>query len=564
MLGSIERLLFKSASNLPKLGQLTRYVSCRLMSVENEPVYSFEPGSQIRQDVQNALNTIQSTTKDIPIVIGGEEIYDGDVHFQVSPYNHQQKIASFRYATSDMINAAITNALSARREWEAKPISDRAQILLKAADILSNEKRADILATTMAGQAKSVIQAEIDAGPELIDFLKFNVQYALDLQHSQPINPDPTIENTIEYRGLEGFVAAISPFNFTAIGGNLAATPALMGNVVLWKPSDTAMLSNWLVYEILRDCGLPPGVIQFLPADGPTFGDTITSSEHLAGINFTGSVPTFTRLWQQVGQNLPNYRTFPRVNGECGGKNYHFVHSTADAESVINGSIRSAFEFGGQKCSACSRAYIPKSLWPSIKEGLIEKQKQIKCGSPDDLSVFFSAVIDDKAFTRIKSYLDHANESDQVEVIAGGKCDDSVGYFVEPTICQVQDPHDKLMQEEIFGPVLTCYVYDDSNYMEILDLINTTSPYALTGSIYAQDESIVEKARGILRDSCGNMYLNDKSTGSVVGQQWFGGARKSGTNDKPGGPHYVLRWVSPQAIKRSKVPLNEWKYPSMA
>jgi len=562
MLG-LERFCIKGAAQIAKVGQLSRCIPSRLLSVQNEPVYSFEPGSKIRQDVQESLQSVLSSTKDIPIVIGGEEIYDGDVHYQVSPFNHQTKIAAFRYASEDMINAAINNALSARREWEAKPIADRAQILFKAADVFATEKRAEILSTTMAGQGKSIVQAEIDAGPELIDFFNFNAQYALDLQHSQPINPDPTIENTIEYRGLEGFVAAISPFNFTAIGGNLAATPALMGNVVLWKPSDTAMLSNYLVYEVLRDCGLPPGVIQFLPADGPTFGDTITSSEHLAGINFTGSVPTFTRLWQQVGANLPNYRTFPRVNGECGGKNYHFVHSSADVESVINGSIRSAFEFGGQKCSACSRAYIPKSLWPSIKEGLIEKQKAIKLGGADDLSVFLSAVIDHTAFKRIKSYLDHAKTSNEVTVVAGGNCDDSVGYFVEPTICQVQDPHDKLMSEEIFGPVLTCYVYDDDNYMEILDLINTTSPYALTGSIFAQDESVVQQAKAILRDSAGNMYLNDKSTGSVVAQQWFGGARKSGTNDKPGGPHYVLRWVSPQAIKRSKVPLTQWKYPSM-
>jgi len=535
----------------------------RSLSVKNEPVYNFEKSSEERLQVEHALKEVENHTRCIPIVIGGEEVFSNDIHYQVSPYRHDQKIAQFAYASADMINSAIENALSARKQWEAKPIADRAQIFLKAADILAGEKRSEILAATMAGQAKSVIQAEIDAGPELIDFYRFNAEYAMQLPNQQPINPDPSIHNSVEYRGLEGFVAAISPFNFTAIGGNLAGTPAMMGNVVLWKPSDTAMLPSWICYEVLKECGLPPGVIQFLPSDGPTFGDTVTSSEHLAGINFTGSVPTFTRLWQQVGQNLNKYRTFPRINGECGGKNYHFVHSSADVQSVVNGTIRSAFEFGGQKCSACSRAYMPKSLWPQIKEGLIERHQQIKMGEPGDLSIFLSAVIDKTAFERIKSYQEFANESDDVEVIAGGGCNGSTGYYIEPTIMVVKDPQNKLMKEEIFGPLLTVYVYEDDDYKSILDLINTTSDYGLTGAVFAQDECVVEEAKSALRDSAGNFYINDKSTGSVVGQQWFGGARKSGTNDKPGGPHYVLRWVSPQAIKRSNVPLTSWSYPSM-
>ncbi|XP_076802657.1 delta-1-pyrroline-5-carboxylate dehydrogenase, mitochondrial-like [Clavelina lepadiformis] len=537
--------------------------SVRCLQLKNEPILAFAPGSKEREDVRAKLQEVQSHTEDIPIVIGNEEIHTNDVHYQVSPYKHSQKIARYCYATPDLINSAIENALSVRHEWEARSLSDRAQIFFKAADVLSGEKRADILATTMAGQAKNVVQAEIDAAPELIDFFRFNANYALELERSQPINPDPSIVNTVEYRGLEGFIAAISPFNFTAIGGNLAGTPALMGNVVLWKPSDTAMLSNWLVYRILRECGLPPGVIQFLPAHGPVFGDTVTQSSDLAGINFTGSVPTFTHLWQQVGQNLPHYKTFPRIAGECGGKNYHFVHSSADVESVVNGTIRSAFEFGGQKCSACSRAYVPKSLWPQVRDGLLDKHKDIKMGNPDDFSVFLSAVIDKASFDRNKSYLEHAKSSRDVEVLAGGSCDDSVGYFVEPTIVQCHNQKDKLMQEEIFGPVLSCYVYDDDDYKEVLKLIDSTSSFGLTGSVFSKDESIVDEAKAILRQSAGNFYINDKSTGSVVGQQWFGGSRKSGTNDKPGSPHYLLRWVSPQAIKRSKVPLKDWRYPSM-
>nr|CAB3221044.1 delta-1-pyrroline-5-carboxylate dehydrogenase, mitochondrial [Phallusia mammillata] len=552
-----------SLRNFILRGKELRTISYRCLALQNEPIQSFLPNTQERADVEAALKSVQSKTEEVPIVIGGEKLWTDDVHYQVIPYRHQKKIAKFSYANAKLINDAIENSISVRREWESKPISDRVQIFLKAADVLSNEKRPQILATTMAGQAKTIVQAEIDAAPELVDFLRFNAHYALELQNQQPINPDPTIENTISYRGLEGFVAAISPFNFTAIGGNLAGTPAMMGNVVLWKPSDTAMLASWVVYETLCECGLPPGVIQFLPADGPTFGDAVTSSEHLAGINFTGSVPTFTHLWQQVGANLPKYRTFPRLGGECGGKNYHFVHSTADVESVVNGTIRSAFEFGGQKCSACSRAYIPKSLWPEVKKGLLETIKEVKLGNADDFSTFLSAVIDKASFERNKKYLQHANSSSDVEVLAGGKCDDSVGYFVEPTIVECKQPDDKLMKEEIFGPILSCYVYDDDKYKDILQLIDSTSVYGLTGSVFSKDENVVKEASNLLRNSAGNFYINDKSTGSVVGQQWFGGSRKSGTNDKPGGPHYILKWVSPQAVKRSKVPLKEWKYPSM-
>ncbi|XP_051804383.1 delta-1-pyrroline-5-carboxylate dehydrogenase, mitochondrial [Acanthochromis polyacanthus] len=366
------------------------------------------------------------------------------------------------------------------------------------------------------------------------------------------------------YRGLEGFVAAVAPFNFTAIGGNLAGTPAVMGNVVLWKPSDTAMSASYAVYRVLRESGLPPNIIQFLPADGPVFGDAVTSSEHLAGINFTGSVPTFKRLWKQVAQNVDTYRTFPRLAGECGGKNFHFVHSSADIQSVVMGTIRSAFEFGGQKCSACSRMYVPDSLWPQIRQKMVDVLRDVRVGDPvEDFGTFFSAVIDDKSFARIKRWLEHAKSSPNLTVISGGTCDDSKGYFVEPTIVETRDPQDAIMNEEIFGPVLTVYVYPEKDYQKVLQLIDRTSPYALTGAVFAKDQKVISDAAEALRNAAGNYYVNDKSTGSIVAQQPFGGARASGTNDKPGGPHYVLRWTSPQVVKETHVPLTEWKYPYM-
>lgn len=555
--------MMKKALSLSTIHRKCFVSSRRAVSTRNEPVYEFEAGSKIRQDVLEAIQKVEKTTQDIPIIVGGERIYTEDVRYQVSPYNHQLKIAKYCYASPEIINDAIENALSVRAEWERRPVEDRTQIFLKAADMIAGERRAEILAATMVGQAKSIVQAEIDAGPELVDFYRFNAQYAMDMVAQQPISPNPdSLTNTTEYRGLEGFVAAISPFNFTAIGGNLAGSPAMVGNVVLWKPSDTAMLSNYLVYQILVECGLPPGVIQFIPADGPAFGDTVTSSEHLAGINFTGSVPTFTRLWQQVGANLSKYRTFPRLGGECGGKNFHFINS-GDINSIVNGTIRSAFEFSGQKCSACSRAYIAESLWPEFKKALLQAHGDIKVGEPKDLKIFTSAVIDAAAFKRIKASIDHARSSPDIDVLAGGKCDDSVGYFVQPTILVTKDPHEKTMEEEIFGPVLTCYIYKDSEYKTVLQMIDETSPYGLTGSIYSSDEEMVEEAKRVLRNAAGNLYINDKSTGSVVAQQWFGGARKSGTNDKPGGPHYLLKWVSPVVVKRSFQPLNDWAYPSM-
>lgn len=537
--------------------------SCAAVEVKNEPILGFKEGSPERKDLLQALESLKGKTEEIPCVVGDDQVWTKDIRYQLSPFNHSHKVAKFCYADKELINKAILASVAARKEWDLKPVQDRAQILFKAADVISGPKRAEVLAKTMIGQGKTIIQAEIDAAAELIDFFRFNAKHAIELEAQQPLDA-PGSTNSMLYRGLEGFVAAVAPFNFTAIGGNLAGTPALMGNVVLWKPSDTAMSASYAVYNILRECGMPPNIIQFLPADGPVFGDTVTASEHLAGINFTGSVPTFKRLWKQVGENLDRYKTFPRIAGECGGKNFHFVHKSADIQSVVMGTIRSSFEYGGQKCSACSRMYVPDTLWPQIKQELLSVHKEITMGDPvEDLSTFFSAVIDDKSFGRIKKWLEHAKSSPNLKIIAGGNCDDKKGYFVEPTIIETKDPQEVIMKEEIFGPVLTVYVYPENNYKEVLHLIDNTSPYALTGAVFAQDKTVINEAAKALRNAAGNYYVNDKSTGSIVAQQPFGGARASGTNDKPGGPHYVLRWTSPQVVKETHVPLTEWKYPYM-
>ncbi|XP_078095039.1 delta-1-pyrroline-5-carboxylate dehydrogenase, mitochondrial [Mustelus asterias] len=553
---SLRRLLLKSRSGL-------RLQHTAPVAVKNEPILDFKRGSSERQALEKALNDLKGKTLEIPCVVGGEPVWTNDIQYQLCPFNHSHKVAKFCYADKDLINKSINAALSAHKEWDLKPVEDRAQVFFKAADLISGPRRAELLARTMFGQGKTVIQAEIDAAAELIDFFRFNAKHAVKLQHEQPISEPPSTNTTL-YRSLEGFVAAVSPFNFTAIGGNLAGAPALMGNVVIWKPSDTAMAASYLVYEILLEAGLPPNIIQFVPSHGPLFGETITESEHLAGINFTGSVPTFKHLWKLVAENLDKYRTFPRLSGECGGKNFHFVHKSADIGSVINGTIRSAFEYGGQKCSACSRMYVPDSLWPEIKKNLLEEQKKIKVGNPvDDFETFFSAVIDNKSFARIKKWVEHAQSSPNLTIIAGGKCDDKIGYFVEPSIIETKDPQDPIMKEEIFGPIIAIYVYPENKYQEILHLVDTSTPFGLTGAVFAQDKNVVAEAYKILRHSAGNFYINDKSTGSVVAQQPFGGARVSGTNDKAGGPHYILRWTSPQSVKETHVPLTKWRYPYM-
>ncbi|XP_066255894.1 delta-1-pyrroline-5-carboxylate dehydrogenase, mitochondrial [Euwallacea similis] len=546
------------------LGSVVPEVKLEDFVAKNEPVLEYLKGSSERAELEKALKETASNIEDVPIVIGDKEIRTKDVRYQVMPHNHKKKIAKFYYADTKVVNQAIEVATETQKKWDRTPFSERLKIWDKAANLMAGKYRAKLNAATMLGQAKTVIQAEIDSAAELIDFFRLNAYFVKEATKYQPISENPKVtKNSMRYRGIDGFVAAVSPFNFTAIGGNLAYTPALMGNSVLWKPSDTALLSNWVTFKICLEAGIPPGVVNFVPADGPVFGDAITSSPVLAGINFTGSVPTFARLWKQVGQNIPIYKNFPRLIGECGGKNYHFIHPTADVESVVNGTIRSAFEFCGQKCSACSRMYVPESLWPKVKEGLLAKRSQLKIGDPTDYTSFTSAVIDDKAFKRISSYIEHAKSSPNLEIIGGGKYDDSTGYFIEPTIVQSKDPKDKIMKEEIFGPVLSIYVYPDSQVKQTLDLIGSTTEFALTGAVFAKDEAFLRSAIEDLKMTAGNFYINDKSTGSVVGQQPFGGARMSGTNDKAGGPHYALRWGNPQSVKETFVPLSEIEYPYM-
>jgi 1-pyrroline-5-carboxylate dehydrogenase len=535
-----------------------------VIKVENEPILQYKKGSKELKELLSAIRDLESASYDVPIIVNGKEIRTGNKLTQVSPFNHAKSVASFYHADYAIISNAISESQKVRADWDTVPMSERIKMFLRAGDLVSGKYRMKLNAATMLGQAKTLIQAEIDAAAELADFFRFNAMYVTELMQFQPLSPEPGIsKNTFRYRSLEGFVASISPFNFTAIGGNLATAPAMMGNVVLWKPSDTAILSNYIIYKLLEEAGFPPGVINFIPADGPTFGDAITSSKFLSGINFTGSVPTFKHLWQATAKKLDIYHSFPRLVGECGGKNFHLIHPSADVETVVAATTRSAFEFSGQKCSACSRAYVPASLWPKVKERLIETHKTLKLGSPLQLDAFLSAVIDEKAFARISSYIQYARQSNDVDVIAGGVCDDRVGYYVEPTIVQVKDPRDKLMREEIFGPVLSVFVYPDKDLPQILDLVSTTTDYALTGAVFAQDKKFLSEATQRLKYAAGNFYVNDKCTGSVVGQQPFGGSRMSGTNDKAGGPHYLLRWASPQNVKQTFVPQREVKYPYM-
>ncbi|KAG1686684.1 Delta-1-pyrroline-5-carboxylate dehydrogenase, mitochondrial [Nymphon striatum] len=520
-------------------------------------------GSKERKELEAALNKYSNQVTDVPIIIGSNEIKSGQTRDQVMPFNHSKKLATFQLASADHIKQAIKVSQEARISWEARPISERIDIFLKVADLITGKYHMDLMAATMLGQGKTVVQAEIDAIAEMADFFRFNAFFAKEILKYQPISIPNVTNNSIRYRGIEGFIAAISPFNFTAIGGNLASAPTLMGNVTLWKPSDTSMLANYITFKIFQEAGFPEGVINFLPADGPVFGDTITQDEHLAGINFTGSVPTFRHLWQQVGQNLHTYKNFPRLVGECGGKNYHFIHQSADVDSVVMGTIRSAFEYGGQKCSACSRMYVPDNLWPKIKEQLLSEHKNVKLGSPLEYDSFFSAIIDEKSFVRNKDYIDYAKNSPNMKILAGGNYDDSKGYYIEPTIIETTDPNEKLMKEEIFGPILTVCTYPANDYKKYLTVANESTPYALTGAIFGKDSKFVEEATELMKMSAGNFYINDKSTGSVVGQQPFGGGRLSGTNDKAGGPHYMLKWASPQCIKETMVPLTQWKYPYM-
>lgn len=482
--------------------------------------------------MEDAIAKYSSSTVEIPIIVDGQRFSSNLIQHQVAPFDHQKKLAKYYWATPEIITKAIEVSQKRKQEWERVPLKERIRLFLAAADLVSGKYRYELNAATMLGQSKTIIQAEIDAAAELADFFRFNAFFAKELLNYQPISERPNeVLNLFRYRSLDGFVAAISPFNFTAIGGNLATAPTLMGNTVLWKPSDTALLSNYIIYQLLEEAGFPKGVISFLPCDGPVFGNVITKSSKLAGINFTGSVATFNRIWKEIANNLDLYQNYPRLVGECGGKNFHFVHSSANLDTVVTCTIRSAFEYSGQKCSAASRAYIPQSIWSKVKSRLIEETKNLKLGSALDPKSFLSAVIDEKAFKRITSYIEHAKSSPNLEILAGGNYDKSKGYFVEPTIVITTDPNDRIIREEIFGPVLSVYVYEDSKLEETLNLVRT-SRYGLTGAIFGEDQKFLEYAAEFLKHEAGNFYVNDKSTGSIVGQQPFGGSKMSGTNDK--------------------------------
>lgn len=529
----------------------------------NEPILGYAPASPERATLKAALAKMTSETIEIPVIIGGKEIRTGKLIDVVSPHDHQRVLARAHLAGASEIQQAIASSRAAWKEWSATRFEDRAAVLLKAADLLAGPWRAVLNAATMAGQSKTVFQAEIDAACELIDFFRYNVAFAERLYREQP-ESSAGIWNRMEHRPLEGFVYAITPFNFTAIGANLPAAPALMGNVAIWKPANTALLSNYYVMKLLEAAGLPPGVINFLPGDPVEVSNALLADRSMAGIHFTGSTAVFQLLWQQVGQNLSNYVNYPRIVGETGGKDFVLAHPSADVDALAVGLVRGAYEFQGQKCSAASRTYIPASLWPRVKERMLAMMGEIRMGDVADFRNFMSAVIDRRAYDRITGYLARAKSDTGVSIVAGGGASAERGFFIEPTLLQVDDPRYRTMCEEMFGPVLTAYVYPDAKWAETLTLVDQTGPYALTGAVFAQDRLALAEAERALRYSAGNFYLNDKPTGAVVGQQPFGGARASGTNDKAGSILNLMRWTSPRTLKETMVPPKDYRYPFMS
>jgi 1-pyrroline-5-carboxylate dehydrogenase len=532
----------------------------RVPKAVNEPVLDYAPGSAEREQLKKAIAEARAQVKDIPMYIGGKEVRTDKKKKLSPPHDHQHILGHFSEGDASHVKAAIDAALKAKDKWAALDWEHRASIFLKAADLLAGPYRARINAATMLGQSKSVYQAEIDAACEMIDFLRFNVQYMEEIYHQQPVS-SKGVWNRVEQRPLEGFVFALTPFNFTAISGNLPTSAAMMGNTVVWKPANTQVYSASVLMEVFMKAGLPDGVINLVYVSGPVAGDVIFKHPDFAGIHFTGSTEVFRNIWGEIGNNISKYKTYPRIVGETGGKDFIVAHSSADADALITALSRGAFEFQGQKCSAASRAYIPSSLWPAVKAGLQRDLASMKMGGTEDFSNFFNAVIDEKAFDKIASYIDNAKKNPDVEVIAGGGYDKSKGYFIEPTVLVAKDPYYITMCEEIFGPVLTIHVYDDNKFDEILETVDKTGIYALTGSIIAQDRYIIDHAMKKLANAAGNFYINDKCTGAVVGQQPFGGARGSGTNDKAGSMINLLRWVSPRTIKETFVPPTDYRYP---
>lgn len=530
----------------------------RVPVATNEPVRSFAPNSPETKNLKLRLDRMAAEQVEIPIVIGGRRIHTGDIGTVTMPCDHHHVLATYHKATPALVHEAIAASAAASAEWSSWRWEDRAAVFLRAAELLTTTWRDTVLAATMLGQAKTVHQGEIDATCELIDFWRFNVQFAQDLYSEQPLS-DHTMWNQLDYRPLEGFVYAVTPFNFTAIGGNLPGAPALMGNVVLWKPSATALLSSWYTMQLLEEAGLPPGVINFIPGDAAMISDIALAHRDLAGVHFTGSTAVFNSMWKTIGSNMGTYKSYPRIVGETGGKDFIVVHPSADPQAVAVGIVRGAFEYQGQKCSAASRAYVPKSMWPDVKARCVAMMAEMKQGDVRDFSNYVAAVIDRKAFNRLKGYLDDAKTS--ATIVAGGGYDDSKGWFIEPTIVETNDPKHRMLCEELFGPVITIHPYEDSAWRETLTLVDTTSPYALTGAIFSRDRGAVREAMSVLRQSAGNLYINDKPTGAVVGQQPFGGARGSGTNDKAGSKLNLTRWVSARNIKETFSSPSDWRYP---
>ncbi len=526
----------------------------------NEPVLNYAPGSPERASIKAALKKMRSEVRDIPMYIDGKEVRS-DKQGQIRPpHDHQSVVANYHQGNKTHIESAIKAALAAREKWASLDWEHRASIFLKAAELLAGPYRALINAATMVGQSKSIYQAEIDAACEMIDFLRFNVQYMREIYTQQPIS-SKGVYNRLEQRPLEGFVFALTPFNFTAISGNLPSSAAMMGNTIVWKPANTQILAASIMMQVFNEAGVPPGVINLVYVSGPEAGEVIFNHPEFAGIHFTGSTSVFQGIWKTIGNNIHKYKSYPRIVGETGGKDFILGHPSADVDALITGLTRGAFEYQGQKCSAASRAYIPKSLWPAVKEGLIRDINSFKIGPTEDLGNFFNAVIDEKAFDKLAGYIDDAKKNPDVNVVVGGTYDKSKGWFIHPTVLEVKDPYYVTMCEELFGPVLTIYVYDDNKFDEVLDTVDKTGTYALTGAIFSQDRYAVDKAMKKLVNAAGNFYINDKCTGAVVGQQPFGGGRASGTNDKAGSAYNLLRWVTPRTIKETFDPAKDYRYP---
>jgi 1-pyrroline-5-carboxylate dehydrogenase len=533
----------------------------RVPPPRNEPPLAYRPGSPERAELRTRLAQLGAEELEIPAVIGGREVRTGRVGESRAPHRHAQRLARWHAAGAAEVEAAIQAALAARREWAALPFHERASVFLRAADLLAGGWRPTLNAATMLGQSKTVDQAEIDSACETIDFWRFNCAFAERILEDQPLSP-PGLWNRVEYRPLEGFVLAVTPFNFTAIAANLPTAPALLGNVVLWKPAPNAMVSAHWVLKLLEAAGLPPGVVNLLPGEGKPVAEVALASPDLAGVHFTGSTAAFRSIWGAVAENLGRYRSYPRLVGETGGKDFVFAHPSADPDALATALCKGAFEFCGQKCSAASRAYVPASLWPAVKDRLLPMVAAFRVGDPvDDFDVSMGAVIDEKAFRKISSYVDLAKGSADATVLTGGRCDSTTGWFVHPTVVQVSDPRHRLMQEEIFGPVLSVFVYPDASMDEAVRLCESTSPYGLTGAVFARDRMAIDRLLREFGDAAGNIYVNDKPTGAVVGQQPFGGARASGTNDKAGSMWNLVRWLSPRAVKENLAPPTRVSYP---